>query len=198
VEFVKEIIQRLESKKGPFTPGTETRMHGLLTAVSEELQDVPLFYNLPDLCSTLHCESPRLPNFKAALINAGYRASHFHKDASAVKTDAPPQMIWDILRCWIKKHPINKKRLKPDSFAQIILSKEPEHQADFALPKQLRPRSIKKAKRFLPNPESYWGPKSRARGKRACLEENSDQMSNKETEVTESTMQESKENNTPS
>jgi hypothetical protein len=39
-------------------------MVGLLTAVSEELQDVPLHYTLPDLSGTLHCTCPKMDQFK--------------------------------------------------------------------------------------------------------------------------------------
>ncbi|CAM9678414.1 unnamed protein product, partial [Heterosigma akashiwo] len=132
MKFVKEIVQR-ENEKGPFEPGTKTRIHGMLTAVSEELPDVPLFYRLPDLCEALHCASPRLPAVKAALINAGYRVSHFHKDPDALKTNAPPNVLWDVLRCWVKDHPVNPKRLQPGSLAHTLLSKEPELRADFSV-----------------------------------------------------------------
>jgi hypothetical protein len=56
----------------PFPP-TQTfeRLHGLLTSVSEELEDCPLYYTLPSLCETLHCTSPKMDDFKSALINAG-------------------------------------------------------------------------------------------------------------------------------
>lgn len=40
------------------------RVVGLLTAVSEELQDVPLHYTLPDLSGTLHCTCPKMDQFK--------------------------------------------------------------------------------------------------------------------------------------
>lgn len=43
------------------------RMVGLLTAVSEELQDVPLHYTLPDLSGTLHCTCPKMDQFKVRL-----------------------------------------------------------------------------------------------------------------------------------
>ncbi len=29
-----------------------------------------------------------------------------HRDPDAIKTDAPPEFIWDIMRCWVKMHPI--------------------------------------------------------------------------------------------
>ena len=62
--------------------GTKTRLHGLLTSVSEELSDCPLFYDLTDLASTLRVTVPPTIQFKSALMNAGYRVSSQHKEVS--------------------------------------------------------------------------------------------------------------------
>jgi tRNA (guanine26-N2/guanine27-N2)-dimethyltransferase len=158
---------------------TKERLHGLLTAVSEELPDVPLYYTLPSLCETVHCVSPKMDQVRAALINAGYRVSAFHKEADAIKTDAPNQVVWDIIRCWVAEHPVHGKRKDADqSPGQLILAKAPELTANFSRPRggggggsgarggpsgfvgrSERP----KAQRFPQNPEAHWGPKSRAR-----------------------------------
>lgn len=67
----------------------------------QELLDVPLFVNAHSLCSTLKCTSPTMAMFRSALINAGYRVSGSHVDPLALKTDAPMNIIWDIMRCWV-------------------------------------------------------------------------------------------------
>jgi tRNA (guanine26-N2/guanine27-N2)-dimethyltransferase len=72
---------------------TAERLAGMLTSISEELKDVPFYYSLPDLASTLQCTVPTHLEFKSALINAGYRVSHFHHDPSAFKTDAPNSVV---------------------------------------------------------------------------------------------------------
>lgn len=90
-------------------------LHGLLTMVSEELNDSPLYYNLPDLCHTLGCSTPPLQKFKAALINAGYRVSGYHKEPQAIKTDAPNEVVWDILREWCKDNPPKKNSKKKEN-----------------------------------------------------------------------------------
>lgn len=167
---VDEAIKRLENDASPFTVPTKTPMHGLLTSVSEELSDVPLYYKLPDLCKTLHCANPPMDRVKAALINAGYRVSGQHKEAQALKTDAPNRFIWDMFRTWIKDHPVSEKHLTEGSTAQKILSVEPEHEVDFTIPKDFAKR--KKACRFPMNPEKNWGPKPRATGKRKAEDTN--------------------------
>ena len=74
----------------------------MLTSISEELKDVPFYYSLPDLASTLQCTVPTHLEFKSALVNAGYRVSHFHHDPSAFKTDAPNSVVGSnyLLYCY--------------------------------------------------------------------------------------------------
>lgn len=39
--------------------------------------------------------------FRSAVINAGYRISGTHVNPLGLKTDAPMDVIWDIMRCWV-------------------------------------------------------------------------------------------------
>lgn len=145
-------------------PGFD-KVHGLLTTVMEELPDVPLFVNPHDLSGTLKCVSPSNQLFFNALGNAGYRSSGCHISPLALKTDAPMDVIWDIMRCWVKLHPI---KAQPDeTIGSIILSKEPVLQANFTRAAKRKERT----KRFPLNPEDNWGPKSRA-GRRVKLTDN--------------------------
>eukprot|EP00559_Dactyliosolen_fragilissimus_P006977 CAMPEP_0184856584 /NCGR_PEP_ID=MMETSP0580-20130426/1768_1 /TAXON_ID=1118495 /ORGANISM="Dactyliosolen fragilissimus" /LENGTH=816 /DNA_ID=CAMNT_0027351687 /DNA_START=425 /DNA_END=2875 /DNA_ORIENTATION=- len=86
---------------------TGKQIHGMLTVVSEELTHAPLYYVLPDLCHTLGCPSPPIDSVRAALVNAGYNVSSYHKEAQAIKTDAPNLVVWDVMRAWCRKnHPL--------------------------------------------------------------------------------------------
>lgn len=67
----------------------------------QELPDVPLFVSLHNLCATLKCTSPSAVIFRSAVINAGYRISSSHVNPLGLKTDAPMDAIWDIMRCWV-------------------------------------------------------------------------------------------------
>lgn len=100
---------------------------------------------------------------QAALLNAGYRVSNQHKEPTAIKTDAPPDVIWDVMRCWVQKHPVGERGRSEDSPAAKILAKAPKLKANFSLPPALL-GTKKKVKRFPPNPEAFWGPKARAHG----------------------------------
>lgn len=88
------------------------------------------------------------------MLNAGFRVSGSHACPLALKTDAPPAVVWDIMRCWVAEHcggrggaaSAKKQQLKgkgggggedgggapPLSSAERILSVEPELKASFA------------------------------------------------------------------
>ena len=44
-----------------------------------------------------------------------------HANPLGLKTDAPPDVMWDIMRCWVAEHP-SKKGLEPESYAGISLA----------------------------------------------------------------------------
>lgn len=80
-------------------------LKGVLYAVSEELQDMDsvLFYHLPSMCKLLKCSVPTLVKFQSAIMNAGYGVSQVHCTPVGVKTNAPPHVLWDILRAWVRE-----------------------------------------------------------------------------------------------
>jgi len=174
--FTTELLARLGStppKVAP-RPGAPVgrrwkKLHGVLTAISEECEecgDVPLYYCISALSNTLHCSVPKTVDLFSALRNAGYKVSSSHANAHAIKTNAPNGVIWDILRCFVRKHPVSAKRLKGSTSACArILAKKPTLEANF----KFHPASKTKkthATRFLPNPQKFWGPKRRAKAKR--------------------------------
>ncbi|XP_074023361.1 tRNA (guanine(26)-N(2))-dimethyltransferase [Numenius arquata] len=185
--FVERVLAALERSPGRFP--TEERMRGMLSVVTEELGDVPLYYTLDGLSSTIHCNTPSLLQFRSALLHAGYRVSLSHACKNAVKTDAPPAVLWDIMRCWAKIHPVKRERLAETSPASRILAVEPTLQASFALRDDANPSSRKRGlKRFPENPEAFWGPKAKAKaggGISPSLQEKRKRHQNKRTERTD-------------
>ncbi|KAL5217140.1 hypothetical protein ABZP36_017824 [Zizania latifolia] len=137
------------------------KITSVLTTISEELHDIPLFFSLHNISGTVKCTSPSAVMFRSAVLNAGYRISSTHVNPLGLKSDAPWDVIWDIMRCWVKNHPI--KEQPHDSSGTAILSKSPKLEANFSRAVAALSRAqAKKVKRFLPNPERHWGPKVRA------------------------------------
>ncbi|KAL6907618.1 hypothetical protein ACP4OV_002657 [Aristida adscensionis] len=137
------------------------KITSVLTTVSEELHDIPLFFSLHSIAGTVKCTSPSAIMFRSAVLNAGYRISSTHACALGLKSDAPWEVIWDIMRCWVKNHPI--KEQPGDTSGTAILAKSPKLEANFSRAvAALSKAQAKKVKRFLPNPERHWGPKVKA------------------------------------
>ena len=183
-DVVKTALERLSHETGSSPKmemiATRKRLIGLLASVSEEI-DTPLYHTLPDLCRSLGVNSPPLKKIKAAIINAGYQASGYHKEPNAIKTNAPNEVVWDIMRAWAKENP-PKKTPPEDSPAAKILAQESTIEVDFTIPKSMQ--GTDKVARFPQNPEKNWGPKRRANNivkpddepaaKRAALEAKED------------------------
>ena len=165
---------------------TRTRLQGLLTSVSEEL-DIPLYYSLPGLCRSLGCSCPPLKTFKGAIINAGYKVSGYHKEPSAIKTDAPGHVVWDIMRDWVEKNALKKTPAEGSTAAKILATERTLKEVDWSIPESLRKagtmmttkngKSKKKISRFPLNPEKHWGPKRAATGTRSTTDSNENEKS---------------------
>eukprot|EP00795_Rhopilema_esculentum_P012237 gene12237-2871_t len=181
-QFVESLLERLSNENELY--GTSQRMKGTLTVVSEELEDAPLYYVIDKLANVIHCCVPSMLQFRSALINLGYQVSSTHANSNGVKTDAPPSVIWDILRCWEKEHPVSEKTKTAQSPAAAILSKPPKIEASFVVVEEANPKSRKmKISRFPENPLPDWGPKARAKGstKFQSLSEKRKQLQGKKT-----------------
>lgn len=160
--FVQKVLGAVSGNPKRF--GTSKRIEGMLSMVTEELEDVPLYYVLDHLSSTVHCNTPPMLQFRSALLHAGYRVSFSHACKNAVKTDAPAGVLWDFIRCWEKSNPVKRERLSETSPAHRILSTEPTLQACFDIREDANPQSRKRhLTRFQENPQANWGPKARAR-----------------------------------
>ncbi|XP_041640287.1 tRNA (guanine(26)-N(2))-dimethyltransferase [Cheilinus undulatus] len=160
--FVQKVLSAVTANPSRF--GTSKRIEGMLSMVTEELEDVPLYYTVDNLSSTIHCSTPPLLQFRSAILHAGHRVSLSHACKSALKTDAPPAALWDIMRCWEKLKPVKREKLSETSPAFKILSKEPSLEACFDVREDANPQSRKRhLTRFQENPQAFWGPKARAK-----------------------------------
>ncbi|RHY33853.1 hypothetical protein DYB32_001366 [Aphanomyces invadans] len=86
---------------------TKDRLHGLLTSVSEEVVDAPLYYTLPGLSKTLHCQQPRMDN-KVWNDKKGEKNAwdYIHMDERRQSRDRLSRNFWTSGTFWRFIYPI--------------------------------------------------------------------------------------------
>lgn len=131
-DFVTKVIQTIEENTNKAGYSTEDRLIGMLKMANEELEE-PFYYVLDEICSVMHCCTPKHEVLRSAILNANYQISYSHCNKNSIKTNAPSHVIWDLLRCWVKKNPISEKWLKPGDKAWQILQKPITIEMDFTL-----------------------------------------------------------------
>ncbi|XP_052864542.1 tRNA (guanine(26)-N(2))-dimethyltransferase [Anopheles cruzii] len=162
-EFLAELAHTVEGEEATHLT-TIRRICGTLSVIREELPDVPLYYTLDRLCGILKLESISMLKFRSALLHAGYRVSYSHANRTSIKTDAPIGVLWDILRCWHRAHPVKADRFLEGVPLSAILAKPPSRDYDLdELHPEANPPSRKESMmRFQENPTPHWGPGTRA------------------------------------
>lgn len=162
-EFVERLYELIQSD--PFRKlETNTRIFGMLSVIREELPDIPLYYTLDHLCSVLKLQCIQIVKFRSALLNAGYRVSFSHANKTSIKTDAPAQVLWDILKSWGQINPVHSKHIDKNPIIKVMLSKEPLNTYTFDnIHPDANPNSRRCAVvRFPTNPMPNWGPGTRS------------------------------------
>eukprot|EP01053_Blabericola_migrator_P004107 Blabericola_migrator_1__4106@NODE_224_length_11141_cov_42_071880_g190_i0_p1_GENE_NODE_224_length_11141_cov_42_071880_g190_i0NODE_224_length_11141_cov_42_071880_g190_i0_p1_ORF_typecomplete_len678_score99_15TRM/PF02005_16/1_6e95TRM/PF02005_16/4_5e18Methyltrans_SAM/PF10672_9/0_00045MTS/PF05175_14/0_0023Methyltransf_31/PF13847_6/0_021PrmA/PF06325_13/0_028Cons_hypoth95/PF03602_15/0_041DUF2067/PF09840_9/0_1zfC4_Topoisom/PF01396_19/0_25_NODE_224_length_11141_cov_42_071880_g190_i061238156 len=146
------------------SPAVHDKIVGVLTACTQELPDVPFFYNLSSICNHARVCMIKLDKFKSALRHLGYEVGLFHREPLSIKTDAPVTVIYDLMRGWVQsgnKGEGAKTARTPPNYLQSMKLLAPgdvdfsPHVSVIKARKDQRPR-------WVPNPSSHWGPGRRA------------------------------------
>lgn len=162
--FVQNLCKSVQ--KQPKLFGTSKRMIGILSVLSEELADSPLYYHVDRLCQIFSVKPMKRKDLWSAILNAGYKVSSSHAAKSTMKTNAPPHFIWDIMKEWRKKvsKDMNLKELAPSSPGFNIMSQPSKSSVSFEAHENSTPESMQNdLVRYQVNPQANWGPKARAK-----------------------------------
>ena len=176
------LIFRLSNTPAAEALGTHERMLGVLTVISEELHDIPLYYVQDVMFSLVKSTCPKQSYYRSGLLNAGYRVSGTHCNPKGFKTDAPMTFILDMLRDVVKAEFLKVPRCHPATPGAAILRTEMtyvfcrffldddeffcfRHTVDFTFnPASIPESANKNLVRFQSNHGKNWGPKSKAKG----------------------------------
>lgn len=89
---------------------------------------MPFYYRQDRLCSMVKSGSAKMLDLRSAILNAGYRVSLSHAHKLSIKTDAPNEFIFDMLKAWEKLNPINRDNILKESVAWALLNRESKHE----------------------------------------------------------------------
>ncbi|KAH8802743.1 N2,N2-dimethylguanosine tRNA methyltransferase-like protein [Xylogone sp. PMI_703] len=147
-EFIKRILDDLPNVSKD-TYATTERIEGMLSVALEEIippleedtkspyytdSNKPKKYDpttidhypfsfIPSVLSKfLHCVTPHDLAMRGALRHLGYRVVRSHTKPGSIKTDAPWEVIWEVMREWVKqKAPIRDGAIREGSAAWRLM-----------------------------------------------------------------------------
>ena len=94
--------------------------------VSTKIQH-PFFLIPSQLASIIHCTSPPDAGMRGALLHLGYRTTRSHTKPGSIVTDAPWDVIWEVMREYARqKAPIKEGSIKPATAGWAIMGKSRE------------------------------------------------------------------------
>jgi len=148
--FIKRILDGLPTVSKE-TYQTTARIEGMLSLALEEifpLEDDPdsptatsktkkydhsivdpaPFYFIPaTLSKVIHCVTPHEDAMRGALRHLGYWCTRSHARPGSIKTNAPWDVIWEIMREWTRqKQPIKKNAIKANTAGYHIMGMDTE------------------------------------------------------------------------
>uniref|UniRef100_A0A093XHK6 tRNA (guanine(26)-N(2))-dimethyltransferase n=1 Tax=Talaromyces marneffei PM1 TaxID=1077442 RepID=A0A093XHK6_TALMA len=90
----------------------------------------PFFVSLSALAKVLHTQTVPINLFRGALHGLGYRTTRSHTRPNSVRTDAPWDVLWEIMREWLRQDApppskeATRERYKPGSAGAGIMKKD--------------------------------------------------------------------------
>lgn len=116
---------------------------GLIPRIDPAVHDPhPFYFTLGSLSSVVHTHTVPFDAFRGALRHLGYRSTRSHAKPNSIRTDAPWDVIWEIMREWARqKSPIREGSLSPKSAGAAIMAKSRENIAKLAEAEKEHPGS---------------------------------------------------------
>ena len=150
--FIQRILDMLPSLD-PKVYGTIPRIEGMLTvALNEDMDDNdpsdsscpppstqrpippadpaaqshhPFFFFPSSLARVLHCNCPSEAQIRGALLHLGYRTTRSHAKPGSIATNAPWNVIWEIMREWVRqKAPIKEDAVRERTAGWGIMQRD--------------------------------------------------------------------------
>lgn len=87
----------------------------------------PFFVSPSSLARILHTQTISEDEFRGALRHLGYRTTRSHTKPSSIRTDAPWDVVWEIMREWVRqKSPVKEGAIKEGTAGAGIMRRSRE------------------------------------------------------------------------
>lgn len=142
------------------------RIKAVLHSVSFEI-DALFYYDLSLMAGIIKSSVPSREIVITNLEKLGYKTSVTHTQSGMLKTDAPPNIVWDILKLWYLQY--EKKGIPDSGVRKNILESETKIESILFEPDEKIKERInleKKLCKFYMNPSKNFGPKPAAKKKK--------------------------------
>ena len=111
-----------ESERGSAADGAEEDDRLIPPMPPFAVDHNPFFFIPANLAGVIHSQAPGELPMKGALRHAGYRAVRSHTQPGSIRTNAPWDFIWQMMRAWVRqKSPIKEGALTPTSAGYRIM-----------------------------------------------------------------------------
>lgn len=91
-------------------------------------ESYPFYFSLSALAKILHAQTMQIDAFRGALRHLGYRSTRSHAKPNTIRTDAPWDVIWEIMREWVRqKAPVKDGSIRPGTVGAAIMAKSREN-----------------------------------------------------------------------
>lgn len=171
-EFIDEVLRINREEHTDDTYGTRKRIEGMLTLAKSEIVNAPFYFSPNHISSILKLQVPPLKRVVAGLGSLGYDCSLTHAQPSSLKTNAPWEAIWYVMKQCEERKDLEKMNQNSTGYKILStedrwlsdenreafkkLSFEPNEQSGHV--EKLRKLKIV---RYQENPSKNWGPKAR-------------------------------------
>ncbi|SCU86078.1 LANO_0C06656g1_1 [Lachancea nothofagi CBS 11611] len=170
-DFIDEVLRINREEHTDEVYKTRKRIEGMLTLAKNEL-DAPFYFTPNRVSSILKFQVPSLKTVVAGLGSLGYECSLTHAQPSSLKTDAPWEVIWYVMKRYCQDNDLcNIEKMNPNTFGYKILTNDAivngsEYDDKLSFEQNEQSAKVEKLRklkivRFQENPSRNWGPKAR-------------------------------------
>ncbi|SCU90296.1 LADA_0F03092g1_1 [Lachancea dasiensis] len=170
-EFINEVLRINREEHTDEVYKTRKRIEGMLTLAKNELE-APFYFTPNRVSSVLKFQVPSLKTVVAGLGSLGFECSLTHAQPSSLKTNAPWEAIWYVMRRYCEDNKLcNLEKMNPNSFGYKILTNDAvvnrsEYDGKLSFDENEHSGNVEKLRklkivRYQENPSRNWGPKAR-------------------------------------